>query len=322
MSRFPLLLATRGLPGSGKSTWAIETAEMCPPGQVKTVCLDDLRNSFDRGHWSKANEQLVQDAQIAYVTAAIEAGHDVIVHNTHVHARSVNRLRRETAMLCTLAVVDFPTPIELCKERDARREGRAQVGPEVIDRMAKGLQSGARGWTGHGFLSPESARAALLSEAPSPVVLPQYQPDTDLPIAAVVDLDGTLAKHNGRDPYDASRCGEDLFDQTVWTAATAFPHVVFLSGREEKYRPETENWLLDHVGAWQLSSVTRSGVGPELHMRATDDRRPDSIVKHELFMNRVAPRYNVKLSFDDRGSVVRMWRRLGVPCFQVADGNF
>ncbi|WP_457852111.1 phosphatase domain-containing protein [Mycolicibacterium conceptionense] len=36
----------------------------------------------------------------------------------------------------------------------------------------------------------------------------------------------------------------------------------------------------------------------------------------------MSPRYTVAGIFDDRNRVVDMWRRLGLACFQVAEGDF
>ncbi len=57
-------------------------------------------------------------------------------------------------------------------------------------------------------------------------------------------------------------------------------------------------------------------------MRAEGDNRPDSIVKRELFETHIRGSYNVHTVFDDRDSVVRMWRRIGLPAWQVAEGRF
>jgi hypothetical protein len=58
-------------------------------------------------------------------------------------------------------------------------------------------------------------------------------------------------------------------------------------------------------------------------MRAAGDQRPDYIVKNELFEEHVAGKYNILLSLDDRDSVVDLWRnKMGIPTFQVANGNF
>lgn len=310
--RPPYIMFTRGIPGSGKSTWAHYTAEKFPRGQVKTIALDDLRLAFDRAtdHSApRSAEDLVQDVQRHMVTTAVQAGHDVIVHNTHGSPKTPNMLRRETAGWATPVLVDFTVDLDTAKQRDAAR-GRT-VGADVIDKLA-GVQKSHRhrykGWT---ILTPDDAAALLADGTPAPVPHPQYEPNTLLPDTVIVDLDGTLAKHQGRNPYDASRCEEDLFDQAVWNATKGFDRVVFLSGRDEQFRPQSERWL------------AANGVeNPVLFMRAHGDLRSDSIVKQELFFAEVAPRFNVQVVLDDRDTVVRMWRAIGVPCFQVAPGAF
>lgn len=46
------------------------------------------------------------------------------------------------------------------------------------------------------------------------------------------------------------------------------------------------------------------------------------IVKEDAFRALVAPRYAVLGVVDDRTKAVRMWRRLGLICLQVAEGDF
>ena len=57
-------------------------------------------------------------------------------------------------------------------------------------------------------------------------------------------------------------------------------------------------------------------------MRKNGDSRRDSIVKEEIFWNDIEPKYNVLAVFDDRDQVVKMWRELGIKCFQCEYGNF
>jgi len=57
-------------------------------------------------------------------------------------------------------------------------------------------------------------------------------------------------------------------------------------------------------------------------MRSDGDYRADQVVKEELFRNQVEPKYDVIGVIDDRDKVVTMWRRLGLVCFQVAQGDF
>jgi hypothetical protein len=97
-------------------------------------------------------------------------------------------------------------------------------------------------------------------------------------------------------------------------ALAAHPEVaaiIAVSGRHEQARKLTEHWL-------NVSQVPYD----ELLMRANGDSRPDDIVKEELFRRLVEPHYSVMGVIDDRNRVVKLWRQLGLVCFQVAEGDF
>jgi predicted secreted acid phosphatase len=86
--------------------------------------------------------------------------------------------------------------------------------------------------------------------------------------------------------------------------------IVFITGRDEAIREITKKWL---------RSRGISVSDDKLLMRKHGDHRPDYIVKLEL----AAPFLNdIDIVFEDRASVVRAWRRAGVTCCQVADGDF
>lgn len=133
--------------------------------------------------------------------------------------------------------------------------------------------------------------------------------------AWIVDIDGTLALMNGRGPFDWSRVGEDLPNEPVVRLVHAIDllgdAIIFMSGRMEQSRCQTEMWLNAQIGF----------SGP-LYMRKDDDFRPDTVVKRELYDNHVKDRYDVIGVIDDRASVCRQWREMGLTCLQVAEGNF
>ncbi len=134
--------------------------------------------------------------------------------------------------------------------------------------------------------------------------------------AVVVDVDGTLALHIGRDPYDWRSAGTDMPNEPVVMVLRALAAsglaVVYVSGRSESARELTERWLADHVG-----------LQGELHLRAELDGRRDAVVKREIYETRIRHRHEVVVVLDDRDQVVRMWRdELGLTCLQVTDGNF
>ena len=148
-----------------------------------------------------------------------------------------------------------------------------------------------------------------------------YVPDHSLPPAIIVDIDGTVALRGDRSPYDETRVSEDrpnepviALIQQLWAAYMYADSlkIIFMSGRTEKCRQATEDWLDENVG------VMYAG----LYMREEGDFRKDWLVKQELFDTFVRDRYNVLWVFDDRNSVVSMWRSMGLTCLQVADGNF
>ena len=138
-----------------------------------------------------------------------------------------------------------------------------------------------------------------------------------MPVTAclLVDLDGTLALRQNRSPYDWSRVDEDLPNApVVWTVMElmrAGLEVVVVTGRDAICRPESEAWLQRVLG-----------FGPKLLMRPVNDYRADYIVKEEIFLTSIKPYYDVRLVLDDRQQCVDLWRRLGLPTFQVAPGDF
>lgn len=87
--------------------------------------------------------------------------------------------------------------------------------------------------------------------------------------------------------------------------------IVYVSGRSDQCRKETRAWL----ESFQLPA------GP-LYMRKEGDHREDNQVKGELLDQLRADGHEPIMAFDDRNQVVKMWRERGIPCAQVADGDF
>ena len=132
-----------------------------------------------------------------------------------------------------------------------------------------------------------------------------------LPAACICDIDGTLALRGERDIFDFARAGEDAIcvpvRSVVYLAHDAGMQIIVCTGREDKYREVTEDWLR-HWGV----------PYDQLLMRTTDDTRGDDVVKRELFEHHIAGRYDVQWVLDDRKRVKRRWVELG---FFVFDCN-
>lgn len=304
-----MLTITRGLPGSGKTTWANETlsAERSMGMVTVRVNRDDLRDEiFQRPVLTVGEETTVSAVQQDRVRAFLKAGVNVIVDDTNLHRRATRtwqKIARDTG--ASFAVKDFDVDVEECIERIRERvdvDGGRDVPAEAVRRMYKRYR------LDKGFPPVP----------PMPVFEKYYVRDRRLPKAWVVDIDGTLTLGpHQRSPYDWARVGQDKprypvlwLVEALWESPEQFD-IVLLSGRDESCRDETVAWLNEH-------SVPRTA----LYMRKAGDNRPDDIVKNEMFETLVAPDWNVAGIVDDRNSVVDMWRSKGLTCLQVAPGDF
>lgn len=244
--------------------------------------------------WSREAEADVIKERNRLITIALEDGQSVISDDTNLAPKHQNGLKQLALKhRAQFEIKDFRAiPVDTCIERDNERTGKARVGRDVIVTMAKNY---------------------LNYTEPARRVIP-YVPIAGTPKAILVDLDGTLALHDGRGPYDTARCGEDLLNQPVYDLVkllSATHKVVYCSGREDTFRPETQDWLDAH----------KCPAGPLL-MRAGGDTRNDAIVKAEIFDAHIRDTYTVALVLDDRDRVVKMWRELGLTCLQVNYGDF
>ena len=138
----------------------------------------------------------------------------------------------------------------------------------------------------------------------------------------VFDMDGTLADASHRlhfierEPKDWDSFFEAMGDDkpirhviAIARALEAAGHGVDIwTGRPNGYRRHTVRWLEKHGVPWHW-----------LRMRDDGDRRPDHVVKMEWLAEMTSP---IDAVFEDRMRVVAAWRAAGVPCYQVASGNF
>lgn len=138
----------------------------------------------------------------------------------------------------------------------------------------------------------------------------------------VFDLDGTLALTDHRAHFlereqkdwrgfyaacDADTPCAPVIDTLLafWDAGHS---VEIWSGRSAEVRDKTHEWL------------RANGLGfVEIRMRPEGDHRPDTVLKAEWL---AASEQKPDLVFEDRASMVAMWRSHDIVCAQVAPGEF
>jgi len=148
----------------------------------------------------------------------------------------------------------------------------------------------------------------------------------------IFDLDGTLAnietrrvisiKENGKMDwdifFDPNNISLDTPNRPVITIARLLKEsghrIVILSGRSKVTKDATRDWLKQFDVPFDV-----------LKMRPNNKEFkfiPDDQLK-KLWLDQLFPNTDdVLCVFDDRDKVVKMWRENGLPCLQVAEGNF
>jgi predicted kinase len=265
----------------------------CEEARFKRVNKDDLRRMIDNEKFSKDNERVIEAARDALLMEFIQRGCDVIIDDTNFDPRHEERIREVAGgPQVDIEVKYFDVPLHECLARNAlRTETEGKVPAHVIKNMH-------RKW--------------VHSEIYTYVVQ-----DEELPRCTIFDIDGTLALPAHRGVYEHEKCDTDEVNWPVadmlHSARERGDRIVFLSGRSNAHRDMTQAWLIHHGLLCPRD---------EVFMRAADDNRDDAIIKRELYETHVKPDFFVRCIFDDRDKVVRMWRELGLPCFQVRAGDF
>jgi len=284
----PKVLILKGLPASGKSTYARELMEK-EPGKWKRINKDDLRNMLDDGKWSKENESHILRQRDEMMSYFLRQGQNIIIDDTNLSLKHESGIRILVDLPDTVEVKTFDTPVEECIRRDALRTGRDHVGEKVIRDMARSFN-----WP------------------PKPVI-ELYADVPGRPTVVICDIDGTLAEKGNRNAYDWGKVFNDKPILKIIRVLRMLVEqqnvgVVLVSGRDSICEMETRIWLNNHNIPYNY-----------LFMRPKGDNRPDTVIKREIFDNHIRDKYNVLCVLDDRNKVVKMWRELGLTCLQVAE---
>lgn len=297
----------KGLPASGKSTWAKQKIEEDRHNGIitKRVNKDDLRAMMDNSVHSKEREKFILEVRDNLISLALTEGYNVIVDDTNFASKHrkqvesiVQKLRSDLSANIEFIEKIFDTPLQECIERDSKRE--KSVGRKVIiDMYNRYLRDTERATIGH---------------------------DSNLPDCVVVDVDGTLALKGDRNPFDYASAINDKLNKPVVDLLSNLQHSLgvdrdlktfIMTGRENKplntgdVKQLTKDWLHKHNVSYT-----------DIFIREHKDVRPDWQVKEELYRQNIEGRYNVLYWIDDRKQVIDHIRTLGITVLDVAGNEF
>ena len=280
------MIVIKGLPGSGKSTLANELAK-----QHNAIILstDNIISAGDTYLFSPVYLGMAHKLNVAKTKEACIRQLNIIIDNTNTTAKEIQpyyELAKEYNYEFELVE---PKTSWANNPGECFRRTTHNVPIDVIRKMSKRYQSN------------EKVMKQLINNEISPEQKEEIPWNNDLATCIIVDMDGTLAEISHRSPYDTAKCLDDTPNKAVVQALQDSKFdIVVVSGRENKYRELTEQWLQKYNVPYKY-----------LFMRETGDNRKDSVVKREIWENNIKYRYNVWCVYDDRLSVIReCWRSL------------
>lgn len=304
------IIFLRGIPASSKTTWV--KAFLKQHRDYVVISRDGIREMLCDHSNSPQTESIVTKFYNKIFREALENKFNIILDNTHVRPSYISdalKLIESINPQANVELKQFDYDLETCIERDSKRD--RVVGREVIEKM-------------HGIMqqNPKRNIERLINEWKArvrsvPENLPEVEWDPNLTGCIICDLDGTLAHMDDRrGPFEWHKVGLDRLDKSVANVLHLYHkfsgvRVILVSARDSVCKPETIKWLNEHNIQYD-----------DLFMRPEKDSRKDSIVKQEIYENNIKGKYNVLFVLDDRGQVVKLWRSLGLKCFQVQEGNF
>lgn len=283
----------KGLPACGK-TFICKTMIDKWPGKYKRVNKDDLRSMIDNKKWSKSNEQFIINIRNQIILKGLDHGCHLLIDDTNLHPKHeinirqlIKKYNKDNNDNVQIEIIDLTgVSVETCLKRDRNRPN--WVGEKIINKMY------------NQFLKVKEINTISYNK--------------ELRDCVICDLDGTLALLNGRNPYDASFCEQDIINipvNNILNNLNKNTKIIFVSGREDKYKSQTVKWLNKH-----------NFINNLLFMRKSGDTTNDSIIKENIYETHIKNKYNVLFVIDDRNKVVDMWRNLGLTCFQCTEGDF
>jgi len=309
----PELIIMVGVSGSGKSVIAKQWIDR-GRGNIARLNRDAIRTLlWNNVPWSKNLENPVRDWQMEGARMLLQRGKDVIIDDTNC-VRQTRQKWEEFArqVRVKFRIVTMTTPLDVCIERDSKREGKEKVGEGVIRRQHKDLNEikvQPREATPVKLTRPYFERTEYLKNG-------GFLPRLANAPWVLVDTDGTVADCDGiRSPFDESRVLEDKVYEVVaeWVRAL-YPHynICIVSGRHDSCGDDTCDWYEMHAIPFD-----------RILMRYSGDNRSDVIVKQEILneLAAVIGKEHIFAVLDDRPRVIEMWRSNGVRVFPVRGGT-
>ena len=264
------IIVLQGPPASGKSTWAREIAKAGTPYVI--VSRDAIR--LARGdYWIPEQEDYISKLEEYAVISALERNLIPIIDATNLNPKTIKKWEDLASEYnCEIEYKQFYVPFKEALERDTNRT--LSVGKKVLKNFYTK------------YFYEEFVKEVGYDNRP--IIEPNQ-----LPNCVIIDLDGTVALHQGRLPYDWDKIPTDKCDPRMKNIIEQFVSqsvsIIFLTGRPESARKLTNEWLHTHFPT----------LNYKLFMRDNKDFRSGEIYKKMMWKSHIELNYNTLCVFED-----------------------
>ena len=304
------LILTRGIQGSGKSTWAKAWVEEDPDHRIR-FNNDDVRNMLGP-YWIPNRENLVSEIKKQTIVNAMRLGYDIVIDNMNLNPKEIkyweDLVNTHNKYLNDIEIVqpswlqweyeiefkDFFISVEECVRRDAMRPN--PVGEKVIRDTWRRYKH---------FI-----QTTLVEEYVDNLM--RY---TGKPKCIVIDMDSTMCFNTTKRPWFGDGAAEGMINDVPNTGVCDVVRqlqeqylVVVATGRDTSQEEVTKQWL------------ARQGINvDEYFFRTAGDYRKGVEVKKEQITS-ILNKYDIVAVFEDCEPIVQMYREMGLTVLQPNKG--
>ena len=292
------LVIIRGLPGSGKSTWAKAWVNEDPINRVR-LNWDDMRNMMGP-YWvpERENTNVLKELREKFLKHMMERNWDIVCDNMNLNPKEIEFYENivkefnEDGHPYTIEFKDFFISVEECIRRDAMRAN--PIGEKTIKSLFHKYMP---------LIVGSEHRKKIESQ-------PTYR--ADKPDCIIVDMDGTLAFNlSGRsffDDIDMIKYDTPLLATVSILRAmkmTGTCNIFIVTGRSEKSREATEVWLTENNIPFD-----------KVFMREDGDFSHSNDFKQKVYEDNIKNNYNVLFVLDDDTKCMKMYQEQGLICMK------
>ena len=294
------LILTRGIQGSGKTTWARQWIAEDPKNRVR-INNDDIRNMLGN-YWVVEREPLVSEMKQYLTQAAMDRGYDIVIDNMNLNPKEVKFWEKVVELnnedpdgyKYEIEFKDFFIPLEECIRRDAMRPN--PIGEKVIRETWKRYK--------HFIQTTEVERH-----------VDNMRRYTGKPKCIVIDMDSTMCFNVTKRPWFGEGAAEGMINDVPNTGMCDMIRklqedfvIVVATGRDTTQEAVTKEWL------------AKQGINAdEFYFRTNKDYRKGVVVKKEQ-IEAILEKYDIVAIFDDCEPIVNMYREMGLTVLQPNKG--